>query len=91
MPVAAAAGLARLIQALALVAELPAVIAAADTVLLDPPVQLCSPAMGAARVKQSRLAARVAEEDHVLTEPPDRFGRVTVSQDQAITVNNGGR
>ncbi len=67
---------ARLVQADALVAEFPAVVAAADAVLLDPPVHQARAPVGAARIEQPGLACLVAEQDKVLAEPADQLRQV---------------
>ena len=73
-------GLARLLEAVALGVEHPAVVAAADAVLLDAAVVEGGAAMHAARVEQGRPAPAGAEEDEVLAENPQgRHGRHSYS------------
>src|SRR5262249_41256514 len=64
----AAFGLARLIEAFAVDAEEPAVIAAADALIFDTAVIERRAAMGAARIEQSRPAFAVAEKNQTLAE-----------------------
>src|SRR6185437_13801570 len=74
-------GLARLLEAIPLRIEEPAVIAAADAALLDLAVIKRGAAMGAARIEQARPAATVAKEDQILAQhtdllrPVGRFAR----------------
>src|SRR6185312_5147744 len=67
-------GLARLLEAMSLGIEEPAVIAAADAALLDLAVIERGAAMSAARIEQPRPAAAVAEEDQILAEHADLLG-----------------
>ena len=63
---ASTVGFAGLLEAAAFHVEQPAVIAAADAVLLDPAVVERGAAMGAARMQQARAALAIAEDDEVL-------------------------
>src|SRR6185295_12511337 len=68
--VSSAVGLARLLQAVALHVEQPAVIAAADPARLDLAVVERGAAVGAARVHEPGPAPSVAEKDQILAEDP---------------------
>src|SRR5581483_8182461 len=63
-----AIGLAGLLEAAPLGVELPAVIAAADTVLLDLAVIKGGAAVAAARVQEAGAAVPVAEQDQILAQ-----------------------
>ena len=68
VPEAAAVRLARLLQAMAGRVELPAVVAAADAVVLDLAIIERGAAMTAARMQQPRPALAVAKQDEVFAE-----------------------
>ena len=70
---AATLRLAGLLQAHALIAELPAVEAAANAVLFHTSIEQARASMPAARVEQPRLAALVPEQDQVFAEAPDEL------------------
>src|SRR5579864_4244729 len=70
--VTSALGLAGLVEAAALHVEQPAVIAAADAVLLAAPVIERGAAVAATRIKQSRSPRAVAEQDQVFAEYAER-------------------
>ena len=72
----AAVGLAGLFEAAALGVELPAVIAAADAVLLDLAIIERGAAVAAAGVEQAGAAMPVAEQDEILTERADFSGNI---------------
>ena len=63
--------LARLVEAASLHVELPPVIAAADTVLVDLAVVERRPAMGAARSEQTGPLLAIAEQDEVFAQVAD--------------------
>ncbi len=70
-PVQAAVGLAGLLQAHALHAELPAMVAAADAVRLDVAIEERGAAVHAARIEQARPPRAVAEDQQVFAQYPD--------------------
>jgi hypothetical protein len=77
--------LARLLQAAALSIEDPAVVAAADALILDPAIKERRPPVRAVRHDEPGLAALGAEEDEILTEDPQplrRRGRVCGQRDR---------
>ena len=74
-PVAAPVGLAGLVQAGAVGGEQPAVVGAADPVVLDPAVVEGGAPVAAAGLDEAGPAAAVAEQDQVLAEDPDLAGQ----------------
>ena len=84
--VAPAVRFARLLQAVSLDVEQPAVIAAAEPALLDLAVVERGPAVRAACVDEPGAARPVAEEDQVLAEDPYRPGRGPGVSDQTDRV-----
>jgi hypothetical protein len=72
-----AVGLTGLFQAMALSVELPAVIAAADPVLLDLAVIERGAAVAAAGVQQADPTVAVTEQDQILAECADFAGNVS--------------
>ena len=75
--VQAVVGLARLVEAVTLRVEEPAVVAAADADVFDPAEEERRAAVHAARVHEPRVAAAVAEQDEVFTEDADRAWKVS--------------
>jgi len=67
-------GLARLVEAGVVGAEEPAMIAAANTFLLDLAIEQGRAAMHAAGIEQARPALLVAKQNQILAEDSDIFG-----------------
>jgi hypothetical protein len=81
-----ALGLAGLLQAMALGVEFPAVIAAADAVILDLAVIERGAAMAAAGVQQADTAALVAKQDEIFAEDANFPGDIGGIGDQSDRV-----
>jgi hypothetical protein len=74
IPVPASIRLTRLIETAAVRCEQPPVVAAAQTVGLDPPVIEARTPMAASRLQQTEPAVQVTERHEVLSEDPNRHG-----------------
>src|SRR5882724_5636821 len=75
MPIASATGLARLIEAEALIAEFPTVITTTDSVFFHLSEKEARAPVGTTGVQQPRLIALIAKQDEILSQAANQLGK----------------